>query len=95
APRMIGHALEVIGRAGHPLLLSSHLVSQVQRLPLGQSTLREVLQPYPCTLVPIDSMKDAALLEININTPAEYRMYFPSLMIGHAPVAARKELVPA
>ncbi len=94
APRMIGHAPEVLGRAGHPLLLSSHLVTQLQGLSSMNSTLRDVLQPYPCTLVPVASRMDAALpasptmLEININTPAEYRLYFPS-------VAAEKELVPA
>ncbi|HET6401674.1 MAG TPA: nucleotidyltransferase family protein [Candidatus Kapabacteria bacterium] len=81
-------APEIFGRAGHPLLLSPHLVTQLQCVPPIDSTLREILQPYPCTLVPIESMEGAALLDVNVNTPAEYRRYFPS-------VSAGKELVPA
>ncbi len=81
-------APEVLGRAGHPLLLSPHLIIRLQMLPLGHGTLRDALQPYPRTLVPVSSMKEGALLEININTPAEYRIYFPSAL-------EKQELVPA
>jgi CTP:molybdopterin cytidylyltransferase MocA len=68
------------GHAGHPLLLSPQLVFDLRELDTTATslTLREVLLPYPFKLVQIGSAKETTLLEININTPAEYRRHFPA-----------------
>ena len=69
------------GHAGHPLLLSVSTVkdlgNQLESPYLDRNkTLRDLLRPYPRTLVSIGEAKS----EININTPQEYERLF-----GHFP----------
>ena len=83
APRVSGStsASEI---AGHPLLLTPPLIRELLDKNLADpciqnersSTLRDLLRDYPCTLVSVGSEEVASELEININTPADYRRYF-------------------
>lgn len=87
-------APDVFGHAGHPLLLSPEVTHALldEHKPAQLSsdehsmtpvmTLRDLLRPFPGTLVPVGSMEEAFFLAININTPAEYRQYFPSVGTG-------------
>ncbi len=71
-------APDVTGHAGHPILLSPHLASQMNKLRETKNlTLRDVLEPHPASLVGVSAI-ERALLEININTPEDYEAYFPS-----------------
>ncbi|MDP4199810.1 MAG: nucleotidyltransferase family protein [Bacteroidota bacterium] len=72
-------APDVFGHAGHPLLLSETVSHAVLEAPTTgmDFTLRDILRPFQRTLVRVGSMEEAFFLSININTPAEYREYFP------------------
>jgi CTP:molybdopterin cytidylyltransferase MocA len=79
-------APDLDGHPGHPLLLSPRVVTTLlddsakpseRSLLESPSTLRDLLQTYACKLVKISSGGEAKQLEVNINTPTDYRRYFP------------------
>jgi len=81
-------APDVFGHAGHPLMIGPYLVETlIQPDPKSSATtLRDLLRPLRGMLVPVGSMEEAFFLSLNINTPAEYRLYFPIQLQQQLPV---------
>lgn len=74
-----GYAVPVFqGRGGHPIFLSSEVVSALTSSPKDDENLRHFLQAFPRTNV---AMENDLVLR-NVDTPELYQKYFPQFSLN-------------